>query len=300
MISMLLIPLITQGIGALSRLQPRLQQPTDSITVGYRLSQNSVSYANHQLITSLDPDALIQISSRISGYSGLGLQLPHWSVWLLRLWVIGLLITSGKWLAENINVYRQSRAVSPTHDPEWTTLFNDLKIEAGVTLPVSLKFTLTIPFPLVFGWLRPVILLPESARNWPPDRRRAILLHELSHIRRYDNLSQILAAISAIIFWFNPMVWVALRHLKINREFACDDRLLEAGVLPSAYASHLLAVIQSLRAASQRLKSAAMAAPVATPNFEQRMTGAGLKVLVYFFCGRYDYITPTKPVVDYF
>ncbi|HEX3048205.1 MAG TPA: M23/M56 family metallopeptidase [Bacillota bacterium] len=264
MISILLIPLITQGIAFLSGLQPG-----NSITMGNPISHISASPANLQLITSLEP--LIELSPKISNTSGFGLQLPHWSIWFLLLWVIGLLITSGKWLAENISIYRQSRAASPTHEPDWTILLNDLKSEAGVTLLVSLKFSPTVPFPLVFGWLRPVILLPESATNWPSDQRRAILLHELSHIRRYDNLSQTLATVTAIVFWFNPLVWVALRDLKTNREFACDDRVLKAGVLPSVYASHLLAIIQSLRAASRKFKSAAMAAPMATPNFEQRM-----------------------------
>ncbi|HEX3044879.1 MAG TPA: M23/M56 family metallopeptidase [Bacillota bacterium] len=263
MIAILLIPLITRGIGALSSLQL-----IDSKMAPNSPAQITGPSANPQLITSLASEALIQISSPITNTSDFGFQLPHWSLWLLLLWVTGLFITSGKWLGDNIQVYRLSSVASPIRDPEWISLLDDLKAQAGIKLPVTLKSSPTIPFPLVFGWLRPVILLPDSARDWSIERRQAILLHELSHVRRYDNLSQLLATVAAIVYWFNPLVWVVLRLLKTNRELACDDQVLESGVLPSVYATHLLAVLQSLRTNSVKLKSVAA---LAAPNLEQRM-----------------------------
>jgi murein DD-endopeptidase MepM/ murein hydrolase activator NlpD len=259
MVSILLIPLVTQGINVLSKIQPEYP-----MTARNSLSQTSGSSINPQLIMS---DPLIQLP-QISSTSKLRIQLPHWSLWLLLLWIAGVLITSGKWLVENGRVYWQIRAASPVQDPEWTGLLDDLKATTGIIRSVQIRFSSTVSFPLVFGWLRPVILLPDSAKDWPVERRRAILLHELSHIRRYDNLSQIIATVAAIVYWFNPLAWIALRRLKTDRELACDDRVLGTGVLPSAYAGHLLAVIQNLRKSSLKLKSmTAMAAP----NLEQRM-----------------------------
>ncbi len=114
----------------------------------------------------------------------------------------------------------------------------------------------TFQIPVALGWFKPVVLLPESAVDWPAERRRVVLLHELSHIKRYDNLRQSVATLAAMVYWFNPLVWISLWILKINRELACDDRVLEAGVLPSTYATHLLAIIRSLRSTPSILKIA--------------------------------------------
>jgi hypothetical protein len=70
---------------------------------------------------------------------------------------------------------------------------------------------------------------PATADAWPEDRRRAVLAHELAHVKRFDCLTQALAQLACILFWWHPAVWYAARRLRVERERACDDLVLGAG-----------------------------------------------------------------------
>jgi TonB family protein len=79
----------------------------------------------------------------------------------------------------------------------------------------------------------------------------------MAHIRRRDCVTQALAELAGAIYWFNPLVWLAIRRLRIERERASDDLVLSAGKKASDYAAHLLALARPL--ASRELASAAIA-----------------------------------------
>jgi hypothetical protein len=94
--------------------------------------------------------------------------------------------------------------------------------------------------PMTIGTIAPVIVVPADADGWDEERRRAVLLHELAHIARYDCLTQLLSAIATAVYWVHPGVWFIARRLRVEREVACDDRVLAAGARASDYAGHLL------------------------------------------------------------
>jgi TonB family protein len=106
--------------------------------------------------------------------------------------------------------------------------------------PIPIRTSPHIPGPLVTGILRPVILLPEDAHTWAPARRRAVLAHELAHVRRRDPLILLAAHLATTIYWFHPMCWLAAARLRAESERACDDAALRIGLRPSSYAGHLL------------------------------------------------------------
>ena len=114
-------------------------------------------------------------------------------------------------------------------DWEWVEDFQDIPVYLA---PVST--------PLLWGWRRPVILLPGESTRWSKERRHLALLHELAHLRRRDNwvALQVLAAQS--VYWFHPLVWWHASRLKQQQELACDDHVLASGAEPSLYAELLL------------------------------------------------------------
>jgi len=72
-------------------------------------------------------------------------------------------------------------------------------------------------------------------------------VHELTHIKRHDRVTQALAQAACAIYWFNPLVWLACAELRRDSEQACDDAVLDAGVPPRAYATHLLQLARHCR-----------------------------------------------------
>ncbi len=115
-----------------------------------------------------------------------------------------------------------------------------------------------------WGIARPQVLLPAGAEDWPDDRIRAVLLHELAHIRRNDWIVQVLAGVLRAIYWFNPLIWMACARLRQEAEQACDDAAIEQGEDGAEYAAHLLALARTL------MRPATMWAPA--PSMARRST----------------------------
>ena len=115
---------------------------------------------------------------------------------------------------------------------------------------VNVRLSNRITVPMVWGFLRPVILLPADADQWQTERLRAVLFHELAHIKRRDWVMQMIAQVVCAVYWFNPFVWFAARWMRIEAEQACDDEVLNAGYQPTDYAQHLLDIVRNVKVAS--------------------------------------------------
>jgi hypothetical protein len=87
--------------------------------------------------------------------------------------------------------------------------------------------------------------MPEAAAEWPWGRVRAVLLHELAHIKRNDVHIQTLAQMACAAYWFNPLVWFAANQLRLECERACDDSVLIGGTSGADYATHLYEIARA-------------------------------------------------------
>jgi bla regulator protein BlaR1 len=97
--------------------------------------------------------------------------------------------------------------------------------------------------PGVFGFRRPVILLPADIQEQlSTEQLNAVLAHELCHVRRRDNLLAALNMSVEIVFWFHPLVWWLGARVLQEREKACDEEVLQGGGDPHIYASAILNV----------------------------------------------------------
>lgn len=115
-----------------------------------------------------------------------------------------------------------------------------------IVVPVPVFSVPGLLEPGVVGFLRPVLLLPESLlKNLRPSHLQVVLAHEMSHVRRRDNLTAAIHMIVEAIFWFYPLVWWIGRKLLEERERACDEAVVELGSEPQEYANAILNVCKS-------------------------------------------------------
>jgi TonB family protein len=117
-------------------------------------------------------------------------------------------------------------------------------------------FSAAAPMPMAWGILRPVVVLPQAAADWPAARLRAVLLHESMHHRRRDLLTQAIAQAACCLYWCNPLSWVALARHRDERERACDDAVLQRGIAAHDYATHLVDVVRAVASSRQRWSDA--------------------------------------------
>ena len=101
--------------------------------------------------------------------------------------------------------------------------------------------------PMTWGMWRPTVLLPLEARQWNGPRLRIVMLHELAHIIRQDNLTQCITQCVRALHWFNPLVWIINRQMLLEREQACDDLVVNVDRQPADYAEQLLSIAVNLQ-----------------------------------------------------
>ncbi len=149
----------------------------------------------------------------------------------------------------------------------------EISARLGLSRPVTLLQTERPNLLVTWGLLRPRVLLPVSWHGWAEDRVRVVISHELAHIQRGDWIVQIAAEILRSVYWFNPLVWIACRRLRVESEHACDDAVLNGGVAGSEYAQHLLDLARLLKARRRALLPDLPAPAMARPSsLEGRVT----------------------------
>jgi beta-lactamase regulating signal transducer with metallopeptidase domain len=143
----------------------------------------------------------------------------------LIVWAVGLIAIVMICLARWLELRAALRAASPV----------------ALAAPLPVKAAASFMEPGLVGIWRPVILLPQGLpQQLSPAEMDAILAHELCHLRRRDNLLAALHMLVEGLFWFNPLVWWIGRRLVEERERACDEAVVAAGIRPLVYAEGIL------------------------------------------------------------
>jgi beta-lactamase regulating signal transducer with metallopeptidase domain/uncharacterized GH25 family protein len=190
---------------------------------------------------------------------------------VVLIWALGSIVVAAPLVVGMAVIAFRRRKSTPLNDDTWSALAAELARSLGLTHRVRLLLAGASTMPMAAGVLRPAVMLPRVALDWPDDKRRVVLLHELAHVRRLDCLTQALAHLALAVHWFNPLAWYAMRRLTAEREQACDDMVLSAGARPSSYADHLLHIARTLHAGPL---AAAAAVPMARRSqLEGRLLG---------------------------
>ena len=160
--------------------------------------------------------------------------------WTLIAAVAACRLGCGLW-----NLRRLRRSCVPIVSSElpgslWETVQN-----SGRTRAVTICRSSFVRVPTTIGFFKPAILLPEwASRELTAEELRVILLHELAHLRRWDDWTNLTQKMVRTIFFFHPAVWWIEKRLSLEREMACDDAVLAQTENPRAYAECLVSLAE--------------------------------------------------------
>lgn len=187
--------------------------------------------------------------------------------WAVIIWLAGVAFLSVRLLVGFVALGRMRRHGREVQDSV-AELADACAARLGLHDSPRVIASSRVAMPCTAGWIKPVIVLPDGYEAWSRERLEVVLLHELSHIRRMDILPHILSEFTRIVYWFNPLVWLAAARLRAEAEMATDDRVVHAGAKPSDYAAHLLDIVRQ----SPRIWHPAPLMPLARRSeFEGRM-----------------------------
>lgn len=185
-----------------------------------------------EVIQAPSPDGISSAASTAVG-----------SDWLARtglVWLAGalLILLARCWAMGRTHWYCRSGV--PVEESRWLEFLDFERARLGISRVVSLRALEGLAVPAAYGLFRPVILIPASwVTGLSEATIRAILVHELSHLRQLDPLVQAFQQVVEALFFFNPCVWLLSRQIGLERE-ACCDRAVAERVDPAAYAQWLL------------------------------------------------------------
>jgi bla regulator protein blaR1 len=169
-------------------------------------------------------------------------QTSVWATWLLGTTVTLAVAGAGYWRAW----LRIRRGAKPA-DPEVMAAVSDGATQVGLGHPPRVIASAGVDSPAVAGLFRPTLLLPaEFPSGLTQVQMRLILLHELTHLRRFDLPLNWLLYVLQALHWFNPLLWYAFSRLRSDREAACDAQVLSGeGVDRRADYGHALLKLAS-------------------------------------------------------
>jgi beta-lactamase regulating signal transducer with metallopeptidase domain/HEAT repeat protein len=187
---------------------------------------------------------------------------------LFLIWAAVVLLIAGSLVYAALTVRRIVNRARPLDSEDWRTPLWEVSDRLGLNEPPRLLRSEDAKMPFACGFLRATIVLPAECDAWSLDRRRAVLLHELAHVRRHDLVGHTLGRLACAVYWFHPLVWTAAKQLRSESERACDDLALACGARATDYAEHLLDIVTSVRRDSIPSVALAMAR---RKEFEGRM-----------------------------
>jgi TonB family protein len=161
---------------------------------------------------------------------------------IAALWLCGFVTVVILWSVRWRRVAAEVNRATPAEQGREVVALRQLEKIAAVRRPTTLLLSRESAMePGIFGIVRPVLVWPATISEHLQDSHlRAILAHEVSHVRRRDNLAAAMHMAVEAIFWFHPMVWWLGARLLEERELACDEEVLQLGNSPSIYAESIL------------------------------------------------------------
>ncbi|UCG46333.1 MAG: M56 family metallopeptidase, partial [Phycisphaerales bacterium] len=147
----------------------------------------------------------------------------NWRLWAMGGWLAGAAVMLLRALLVMVGLGRLRLACRPLEDEAVLAVIDRLRAGMRIARRIRVVVAERILVPGVIGFVRPTLLLPVSMLSGVAvDDLRAVLAHELAHIRRFDYLVNFCQMVAEAVLFFNPAVWWISRQIRIEREACCD------------------------------------------------------------------------------
>lgn len=188
---------------------------------------------------------MLKATASQNGFAGHGLVvLPQsWALIIFILWVL----LAGVALARvAVGLWQIGRLRRSSEEVDPAILGPEIQRIIGNCLrPVSLRLSDRVQVPTAIGFLKPAIVLPRwFLQEISLTELKHVLLHELAHLRRRDDWTNLAQRIVKAVLFFHPSAWWIEQRLALERELACDDAVLAQAVSPQDYANCLRRVAE--------------------------------------------------------
>lgn len=221
---------------------PSADAPAVSFTAEELLPDETQAVADSRNPTNGDSSTSIRprtaAAGQLASWIGILSKIVRYLPWI---WIMGMPLTCGVLLSGLIGSERlrkQSRILRDGAIVE-SVLRLAYSIHVGQRVAVAICNRATTP--ILVGITRPLILLPPAVMtSWTPEEIEMVLIHELAHVRRWDNLVNLLQRCCESALFFHPGVWWVSHWIREEREHCCDAIVLAQTGTPSAYAQTLV------------------------------------------------------------
>ena len=169
----------------------------------------------------ISPETASQVTSAFSSLPPL-----TWQAFLFLLWLVGVLVILVL-LIRRMSFVKELVAQSEPAKNRLLDVLNECRRQVGIRRNIELRLSNNMSAPAVCGLFEPTILVPTALlEKLSPDKLRAVLVHELVHIKRADIWVNSVQTVLQIIYFYNPFVWLANAMVRRVREQAVDEMVL--------------------------------------------------------------------------
>ncbi len=147
---------------------------------------------------------------------------------LLGIWIVGIFVMIILVIKSLLRLRTLAKSALPLQNPEVRRLYHRCLEEMRIHRYIPVYSTAFLKSPIIVGLLKPYIYLPiHLISDYNESDIRYMLLHELQHYKHKDAVGSFLMNLAGVIYWFNPLVWYALKEMRNDREVACDTSVLK-------------------------------------------------------------------------
>jgi beta-lactamase regulating signal transducer with metallopeptidase domain len=195
----------------------------------------------------------------------------HWALWLALAWAVGASVFLLRIVAGVLQIRGLRKRSTPIELSSLGAGVRKQLQDHGLRRELGLYSSSEVRVPLAIGFLHPAIILPSwTLKGLSAQELNSVVVHEIAHIRRWDDWTNLAQKVVAALFFFHPAVWWIENRLELEREMACDDVVLSEDSNPREYANCLVSLAE--KSFSRRQIGLAQAAVMRMRHIAQRIT----------------------------